>query len=414
MAMELMDMKVTLLHSSLPFSSFVQHQDSIGLISAHDKRFVLCRRMFQQGLGRTAISSFFPQEEYAARRFIKKVSASPNNLKAHCLEHAGAIILKVAYGYELQDTESRVDPMVHIVNIAMENFNKATAPGGFLVNQLHILMKMPDWFPGASFKRLGRSWAKDYWKMVDIPFNYVKQQIVQGTAKESFTATWLSQNLSYQDELNLKHTSSSMFGAGVDTSAVTFYAFYFAMAKYPTIQKMAQAEIDSVVGRDRLPNFLDRAHMPYIEALCKEITRYHVAVPNGMPHCTSRDDIHDGMFIPAGAIVMANIWSMAHDPKVYNHPMEFNPMRFLGEYPEQNPREYVWGFGRRICPGRLLADASIFITVALTLAVFDIRLTPDAPTILKPIPGIVSDIEPFNCIITFRDLDAEKLIHLLD
>jgi cytochrome P450 len=48
------------------------------------------------------------------------------------------------------------------------------------------------------------------------------------------------------------------------------------MAMYPEIQKKAQAEIDAVVGKDRLPNFSDRASLPYVGAIMKEILRWQV------------------------------------------------------------------------------------------------------------------------------------------
>ena len=38
-----------------------------------------------------------------------------------------------------------------------------------------------------------------------------------------------------------------------------------------------------------------------------------------------------------------------HDPDSYADPLEFKPERFLGEEPEPDPRETVFGFGRRIC-----------------------------------------------------------------
>lgn len=41
---------------------------------------------------------------------------------------------------------------------------------------------------------------------------------------------------------------------------------------------------------------------------------------------------------------------MAHDPKTYKDPLAFNPERFLkegGNEPELDPREFVFGFGRR-------------------------------------------------------------------
>ena len=53
------------------------------------------------------------------------------------------------------------------------------------------------------------------------------------------------------------------------------------MALYPEVQKKAQAEIDSVVGPNRLPNFEDRPSLPYINAVVKESMRWHVPAPLG-------------------------------------------------------------------------------------------------------------------------------------
>ena len=51
----------------------------------------------------------------------------------------------------------------------------------------------------------------------------------------------------------------------------------------PDIQKKAQDELDSVIGRDRLPSFEDRARLPYVDAVCKEVLRWHPVVPAGEP-----------------------------------------------------------------------------------------------------------------------------------
>ena len=57
------------------------------------------------------------------------------------------------------------------------------------------------------------------------------------------------------------------------------------MALYPEVQKKAQAEIDAVIGPNRLPDFHDRPSLPYINAIVKESTRWNVVVPFGMPFC---------------------------------------------------------------------------------------------------------------------------------
>ena len=53
------------------------------------------------------------------------------------------------------------------------------------------------------------------------------------------------------------------------------------MVQYPEVQKRAQAEIDAVVGTERLPDFGDRFSLPYIEAVYRETLRWHPVAPLG-------------------------------------------------------------------------------------------------------------------------------------
>ena len=48
-------------------------------------------------------------------------------------------------------------------------------------------------------------------------------------------------------------------------------SFFMAMAMYPEVQAKAQAELDTVVGGQRLPTFEDREELPYIVATVKEV-----------------------------------------------------------------------------------------------------------------------------------------------
>ena len=47
----------------------------------------------------------------------------------------------------------------------------------------------------------------------------------------------------------------------------------------PTSQKKAHDELDTVIGRDRLPEFEDRPSLPYVEAIVMETLRYHPTSP---------------------------------------------------------------------------------------------------------------------------------------
>jgi len=54
------------------------------------------------------------------------------------------------------------------------------------------------------------------------------------------------------------------------------------MALHPRVAKRARAEIDEVIGTDRLPTFEDRESLPYINALVKEVFRWYTVVPTGL------------------------------------------------------------------------------------------------------------------------------------
>lgn len=57
--------------------------------------------------------------------------------------------------------------------------------------------------------------------------------------------------------------------------------FFLTMVLYPNIQKKAQQEIDYIIGTRRLPTLADRAHLPYLNALCLEIYRWNPSAPLG-------------------------------------------------------------------------------------------------------------------------------------
>ena len=92
----------------------------------------------------------------------------------------------------------------------------------------------------------------------------------------------------------------ALFSAGADTVSISrqshipltdthnsietvssMSSLFLALVLSPQVQKRAQAELDVVVGRDRLPTFDDRPRLPYIEAICRELLRWWVVTPMG-------------------------------------------------------------------------------------------------------------------------------------
>lgn len=58
-------------------------------------------------------------------------------------------------------------------------------------------------------------------------------------------------------------------------------SFFLAMVLHPAVQVKAQAELDSVIGSGRLPDYNDRPSMPYINAIVKEVLRWNPVAPLG-------------------------------------------------------------------------------------------------------------------------------------
>ena len=164
--------------------------------------------------------------------------------------------------------------------------------------------------------------------------------------------------------------------AGAETTATTLTWWMLAMIAFPEVQRRAQAEIDAVVGLSRLPTFSDAPQLPYVRAVVKEIIRWRPALALGVPHAAIDEDWYKGMYVPKGTLCMSNLWHCNHDRTIFGEDAdEFRPERHLDEHGESLPGPVEtnqaghagFGFGRRICVGKDLANDTLFISTARIL-----------------------------------------------
>ncbi|KAG6089110.1 hypothetical protein E4U31_007410 [Claviceps sp. LM219 group G6] len=378
------------------------------------------RKLMHQQLGtRVLAEQFFGTQDAETKRFLLRVLDNPEGLMEHIKTQASAIILKIVYGYAIEPHQA--DPLVTIIERTMVTFSKTVLPFAWAVDMVPQLRYLPSWLPGVSFHKTAQQWKQVAERMIDVPYNFVRQQMSSG----SFTPSFVSQNIEHssekigeKEETALKNSAAALFGGGADTSVSSLRSMLLALILYPEVQRRAQQEIDEVVGGDRLPEFQDRDHLPYVNALVKETYRWMPVVPVGTTHVTEEEMVFSGYRIPKGAFLLPSIWWFTHDPEKYADPSVFDPDRFLAPRNEgPDPKDHVFGYGRRRCPGRYLADDTLFLTISRIIATMNVTAKLDEqgrPVELKKqaSPGLMSHPEPFSYSIAPRTAKHAELIRV--
>ncbi|KAJ5606798.1 Cytochrome P450 E-class group I [Penicillium hordei] len=389
-----------------------------------DPNLVRTHRKFISSLigSKNAISILHPKLELGARHFLLQTLQHPGSLIDNIRREVtdpkasiiGAEILDITYGYKVEP--SGLDPLIELADLSAQQFSNAVQVGNWIVDII------PIW---AGFQRTAQEWGRVLTTLAERPYAFVLHQ----RSKQKEAASYVSRHLDLlnspatpDEENTIKWTAAVIYSGGADTTVSSLSTFFLTMAQFPDIQRHAQAELDLVVG-SRLPTLSDRPNLPYVDALIKEVMRWHPIGPLGIPHMTTQEDEYNGYRIPKGAVLIPNIWSFTHDPEIYNEPMTFNPSRFLqqedGVAPECDPQKFVFGYGRRICPGRFLADTSLFLIISKSLAVFDItkRVGEDGKDIdllAEYLPGIISHPSPFYIQVRPRSEHARMLIRSVE
>lgn len=284
----------------------------------------------------------------------------------------------------------------------MANVSTAFIPLAWAVDILPALKYMPEWLPGGSFHKTARLWKRVHKAVINIPYDFVMERVKNGTNKSNYvsrnmeeaaaaaatkTAQGYKEPPVRAEEVDaIKASAAAIYAGGSDTTVATLTSFVLAMIKFPHVQREAQREIDALTGGDRLPGFADREKLPYVDAIVKEALRWFPITAMGTAHAVSDDTTVAGYHVPKGAYLLPATWWLLHDPKVYPDPEAFDPTRFLAPRDEPHPSIATFGFGRRMCPGRHLADTSLFLTIAQLLATFDVSraLDPNGQPMAEP------------------------------
>ncbi|EXJ87635.1 hypothetical protein A1O3_04596 [Capronia epimyces CBS 606.96] len=413
------------------------------LAQPYGKDWSVRRKALHSVLTQRALQHYKPVQEAEATRLCQQLlqRAVPDDLDDLLNRYTASIVFTIAYGHRIDSMQS---PIIRQRMKIMHWNATVNVPGRYLAESFPFLKYVPDMF--APWKREVKSWGLEEAAANAQLLDYVREDmenarkpgarpLPNSLAKQLLEAR--AENpaaFALLRKRDFASLPSSVFGAGADTTASTLSSAILAIVTNQEALAAAHAELDAVVGTDRLPAFTDEAALPYIRALCKEALRWRpVAVLGGTPHASTEADVYQGYYIPKGTNILGNSWAINLHEEYYPNPDRFNPLRFLDVDPHELgylPPSYLastrvetgrphpsklghssFGWGRRICPGADLASNNLFIAVARMLWAFDIR----------PIKGVVYDTynytdgfnsrpNPFECEIMVRSQRHEEVL----
>ncbi|RXW24976.1 hypothetical protein EST38_g887 [Candolleomyces aberdarensis] len=314
------------------------------------------RRAFHQYLNNNAVQKYHPVMNEETKLFLQKIRSNPDEVFTGLQFLFGTAIMRTAYGF---DDIGQNQSLIHNVEKLILELTEALVPGRFLVNYFPILRYVPSWFPGAGFQKQFKEMAQLNVKTRYPPFEEAKRDVEDGRkGNYPSMASSLIDRLPEADDSNradleaiARNVCAVAYMAGAETTVSSAMALVYILASYLEVQTKAQAEIDKVIGSDRLPLVSDRQDLPYVHAVVKEVGRWHSVVPLGVAHANIEDDEYDGYFIPKGTLIFQNNWAIMHDPDIFDRPFEFIPERYIkdGKIDPSVPDPDIaaFGYGRR-------------------------------------------------------------------
>jgi cytochrome P450 len=138
--------------------------------------------------------------------------------------------------------------------------------------------------------------------------------------------------------------------AGHDTTSTTLTYSLWALGQHPAIQDQVFDEVSALGDRPLTPDDLPR--LGHTVRVLHEALR--LCPPGaGTPRLLNKDLVVDGYRVEAGTVAVVSFYAMHRDPYLWDHPLTFDPDRFLPERSRGRSRwQYLpFGGGPRSCIG---------------------------------------------------------------
>ncbi|KIJ11532.1 hypothetical protein PAXINDRAFT_84362 [Paxillus involutus ATCC 200175] len=378
------------------------------LMIGSGERFRRLRKAIHTYLQPKAAETYQEIQRDAARDVILDILNDPKRYIKHAQRYAASVILRLTYGKSTPTSSD--DPEVLRIQQVLRNLQATLRPGAYLVDRIPFLKHVP------GYTRVLKMYHEFELSLFRDQLGRVRDDMSRNEAGASFGRALLENIQEHQlsnDEM--AYLAGSLFVAGSDTTAVGITTLMLAAACHPEAQARVQEEIDTVIGKDRVPTFEDWDQLPQLHAFISEALRWRPIIPLGFAHRATKDIVWRGQCIPAGATVYGCHWAISRDSIAFPDAETFDPQRWLDPTGQlrTDMRFFTYGFGRRVCPGLDVANRSLYINCALLLWSFRIMKRSDAPIDVSVFTdAIISLSLPFEAVFVPR-MEETKLREMM-
>ncbi|TMS35708.1 hypothetical protein L596_003049 [Steinernema carpocapsae] len=330
-----------------------------------------------------------------------------HNISGHIDTCVGSIINNILFGYRFD--EDHIDEFKEIKSLLNEHMRLITSPTSAAMNAfpMKISKRLP--FTGQLYKQVMAN--------RDILYGFFKKQIenhkqdIDFSTQETgdYTEAYLKamkknpENTFFTD-LQLENLCFDLWIAGMETTSNTLSWGIVYLLNNIHVQVKIHAELDRLVGSDRLVTLADKNDLIYLQAFVNEVQRCANLVPQNLLHRTNREVTLNGMRIPEGTCVIPQISCAMLDERVFDNPYEFRPERFIDEEGHLKKIDELVPFsmGKRQCLGESLARMELFLITANLLNQYKFSTSGSVPPSLMKRCGITVQALPYTCKIEKR------------
>ncbi|KAB0391715.1 hypothetical protein E2I00_009358, partial [Balaenoptera physalus] len=229
-----------------------------------------------------------------------------------------------------------------------------------------LTMAMPSWLhrlvPGP-WGRLCRDW--------DQMFAFAQQHVERREAEVAMR----SQGKSEEDTGFGAHLTYFLFREELPAPSILGNVTELLLAGVDTITAVLGP------GSSAHPSATALSQVPLLKAVIREVLRLYPVVP-GNSRVPDKDICVGDYIIPKNTLVTLCHYATSRDPAQFPEPNSFRPARWLGDGPAPHPfASLPFGFGKRSCMGRRLAELELQMALAQILIHFEVQPEPGAAPI---------------------------------